>query len=174
MFKATLIQDKKYYALKRKSLFILLIFVALYFLPLPIENQHLWVKLAIYFPFVIIAIRSFKINKNIKLTLGNESIEMNENDIRINSKDKKDLSTYKLSDIENLVVKKADNVSTDVFDELGHELKGKPQKNYIIINKNTQNKRFDFIIDSHYMVNQFNKLIDIWKSKGFKVEVLAE
>ncbi|MBL0008935.1 MAG: hypothetical protein IPP25_17615 [Saprospiraceae bacterium] len=55
---------------------------------------------------------------------------------------------------------------------MAEELAGQPLKNFIIISKGQEKQRYDFIIDSHYMLGQFDKLIKAWILRGYPVETI--
>jgi len=49
-------------------------------------------------------------------------------------------------------------------------LSGEGKKNFIVVSTGQQTVRFDFIIESYYMLRQFEQTIDAWVKRGSIVE----
>jgi hypothetical protein len=53
--------------------------------------------------------------------------------------------------------------------DIVQEMKGKPKQNFIIIERNEQFQKFDFLVDSYYMLKQLDKIIEQWQQRGIEV-----
>jgi len=115
-----------------------------------------------------------KKSKQLSLVLGNRLIEIKIDEIRIKSKKGIEEETIKLNKLEKIILKDEYSMPQETIKEIGQELTGKTKQNYIIIHQNNKKRQFDFEIDSYYMINQLNKLIESWKMKGYNIERISE
>ncbi|MEL7120627.1 MAG: hypothetical protein AAFO07_14340 [Bacteroidota bacterium] len=105
--------------------------------------------------------------------LGNKLIEIDTNEIRITSKKGDQKEIIQLDQVDKLIIKKNYVIPQDSFKEVSKEVSGKTNKNYLILHQSNQNRRLDFEIDSYYMINQLNKIIESWKQKGYVFEKVS-
>ncbi len=132
-----------------------------------LPKSYFWVVLLMLILLIIFAIMRVRNQKQIGAIFGKKIIEMDENQIRIMSKKGKLEARFDLTQIDKLILK--GNISK--YKETGNTLNEKPI--YIILIQGEKSKRFDFKIDSHYMTNQLNKVIDSWKTKEYNFETIA-
>ena len=174
MFKAKLIKNKNYYKLRRKQL--LLMFLS----PIPmglLVNFYqipIWVTILMIGLYIAAIILLARNQKQLSLVLGNRLIEIKIDEIRIKSKKGIEEETIKLNKLEKIILKDEYSMPQETIKEIGQELTGKTKQNYIIIHQNNKKRQFDFEIDSYYMINQLNKLIESWKMKGYNIERISE
>ena len=57
--------------------------------------------------------------------------------------------------------------------DLIRELKGKPLENYLIVQQGQEERRFDILLDSFYMIEQLKKVIDDWQDRGLILETVS-
>lgn len=172
MFKAKLIENEKYYKLQRKQLFLtILLFIQIY-LFVSFYKIPIWVTILIIGIFVATVIFTSRNQKRINSILGNKLIEIDMDEIRINSKNGATEESIKLDEVERMILKNEYSIPQETLKEMGQELTGNIKQNFIILYKDSQKRQFDFEIDSYYMINQLNKLIETWRTKGYKIETI--
>lgn len=172
MFKAKLIENEKYYKLQRKQLFLtILLFIPIY-LFVSFYKIPIWVTILIIGIFVATVIFTSRNQKRINSILGNKLIEIDMDEIRINSKNGATEESIKLDEVERMILKNEYSIPQETLKEMGQELTGNIKQNFIILYKDSQKRQFDFEIDSYYMINQLNKLIETWRTKGYKIETI--
>ncbi len=173
MFRAKLIENKRYYKLRVKQMslmFLLLIpgSIVLFVYKTP----PIWIAipaLVLYIGTIILMVRN---QKKICSVAGNKLIEMDIDEIRIKSK-KGIEEKIKLNNIEKIILKDQYSMPQETMKEVGQELTGKIKQNYIIINQDNEARRFDFEFDSYYMINQLNNLIKSWQTKEYNIEKIS-
>jgi len=170
MFKAKLIENQGYYNLKNKQFWLIFLpafpiaFISNFFV------HSVWVTcLAVicYITFIIfisknkILLDSF-INKHI--------IEIDKKEIRIKTQKGNTQETYKIADLEKIVLQKEYAIPQETMKDIAAEFSGNTRKNFIIIQQENKNHQFDFEIDSHYMIKQLDKIKKVWNQNGLKLE----
>lgn len=173
MFKAKLIRNESYYSLKWKQL----IFLMLPSIPIGFfvnwDKFPVWVTVLAVVVYVLII--AFVINKNqrkIDKVLGVKVVEMDDGEIRINSKDGAKKEVIDLNTIDEIILKKEYAVPQQTLGDFGSELMGDVKQNYIILKEKGNSRKLYFELESFYMVNQLNKIIENWERKGFTIEKL--
>lgn len=174
MFKAKLIENGNYYKLKSKQLLLMVIpsipiGLIVVFYQIPIWLAILLIGLNIGAIFLMV-----RNQKQINSILGNKLIELDIDEVRIKSQQGADDETIKLNNIERIILKDEYSMSQENIKEIGQELTGKAKRNYLILQQKSQKRQLDFEVDSYYMINQLNKLIESWKMKGYNIERLTE
>ena len=174
MFKAKLIETKDYYKLRSKQLLLMLlpsipIGLLVNFYQIPIWLTILMIGL--YIGAIFLMVRN---QKQISSVLGNKLIEIDIDEIRIKSKKGADDETIKLNGVEKIILKEQYSMPQETIKEVGKELTGKAKQNYVILLQDNQKRQLDFEVDSYYMINQLNKLIESWKMKGYNIERMTE
>ena len=174
MFKAKLIETKDYYKLRSKQLLLMLlpsipIGLLVNFYQIPIWLTILMIGL--YIGAIFLMVRN---QKQISSVLGNKLIEIDIDEIRIKSKKGADDETIKLNGVEKIILKEQYSMPQETIKEVGKELTGKAKQNYVILLQDNQKRQLDFEVDSYYMINQLNKLIESWRMKGYNIERMTE
>ncbi len=170
MFRARLIENKSYYKLRVKQIFLLFLLLIPGNIIINFYEPPTWIAiliLALYIGMIILVVRN---QKKIRSVTGNKLIEMDNDEIRIKSKKGIEEEKIKLNNIEKIILKDQYSMPQETMKEVGQELTGKIKQNYIIINQDNEERRFDFEFDSYYMINQLNDLIKSWKTKGYNIE----
>ena len=170
MFKAKLIEDKKYYSLRSNQLILMFlpsipIGIIILFYRIPI-----WINALMIVFYIAAIILTAKIQRKINSILGNKFIEIDNEEIRIKSKKGINEETIDLNKVEKIILKDEYSFHQETIKEVGQELTGKTKQNFVIIQQNSQERQFDFEFDSYYMINQLNKMIETWKMKGYNIE----
>jgi Ca2+/Na+ antiporter len=173
MFKAKLIESENYYKTRRNQLLLMLLPSIPIALIINFDMFPLWVTAAMVALYVVFMYFSVKNNKLMEAFTGKKLLEIDDDEIRIMSKEGKQLENFKVEHIDKLYVKSEYGIPQETMTEVAQELKGKLKKNYIIIQKGTVQSRCDFIVDSHYMLVQLGKHIDYWKNKSYNIEMIG-
>ena len=174
MFKAKLIENENYYKLRSKQLLLMLIpsisiGLLVNFYQIPIWLTLLMIGLYIGATFLMV-----RNQKQISSVLGNKLIEIDMDEIRIKSNKGTEDEIIKLNRVKKIILKNEYSIPQETLKEVGQELIGKAKQNHIILQQDNQRRQLDFEVDSYYMMNQLNKLIESWKMKGYNIERMTE
>lgn len=172
MFKAKLIENKSYYSFRTKQVIFFLLFSIAIGLIGSFDKLPIWVVLLILGLFTMAIILMVRNLKQINSVLGNKLIEIDIDEIRIKSKKGTAEETINLNNVEKIFLKDKYSMPQETIKELSDELTGKAKQNYIILHKDSLKRKFEF--DSYYMINQLNKLIETWKTKGYTIELINQ
>lgn len=169
MFKGTLIENKNYYNLRSKQLLYFIlpsiaigIFVNFYKMPI-------WITIAAVIFYVTVKIMAFKYQKAMQKT-ANKRIEIDQNKIDIKDSDGNIIETVQIESADKLIVKNDYKMAQESMKDLKEEMKGNTEKHYLILENNKIQRRFDFVIESYYMLNQLKKLVQDWQNKNLLIE----
>jgi hypothetical protein len=174
MFKASLIENQKYYKLKRKLLLIgipsaiLIGFIANFW-----EFPFLWFTVILVLTIGIMFIQN-RIHKRISFFTNNRGIEIDDEFIRIKSKSGEIEEQINIDSVNKIVVKNNYSFPEENLKEIFREMKGDQLKNFIIINIGGQSKKFEFTMDSYYMIEQIKKVINHWQTKGINIQTVTQ
>lgn len=102
--------------------------------------------------------------------MGQSIIEIDKNEIRIKSKKNNTQEALNPGNMDKIVVPHEFGIAQETMKDVANEISGNPKKNYLIIYQNNKERKFDFELDSHYMIKQLNKIIDHWILNGLKIE----
>ena len=174
MFKAKLIANEDYYKLRSKQLLLMLLPSIPFGLLVNFYQIPIWLTIlmmGLYIGAIFLMVRN---QKQISSVLGNKLIEIDIDEIRIKSKNGADDETIKLNGVEKIILKDEYSMHLETIKEVGQELAGKAKQNFVILQQDNERRRLDFEVDSYYMVNQLNKLIESWKIKGYEIEGMTE
>jgi hypothetical protein len=166
MFKAKLIEREGYYKLRRRQLLIIVLITFPMGVIVSTNSIPLWAILlviGISIPLMIFMLRNRRL---IDAILNNRTIEIDTDEIRIKTKKGTIAETIILQDVDKLSLLKQYALPQETMKDLSEELSGKAIQNKVILQQNGTIRKFDFEIESHYMVNQINKLIEHWKTQG--------
>ncbi|MEZ4907885.1 MAG: hypothetical protein R2771_09685 [Saprospiraceae bacterium] len=105
--------------------------------------------------------------------IAHKIIEIDDNSIQIKSHDVQVSEITQLKDIQEIKVKDKYSLPQETMKEFFKEVFSKPKENFLIININNQEKRYDFVIDSYYMISELNNIIENWKSQGFNIQTIG-
>ncbi|MEZ4907206.1 MAG: hypothetical protein R2771_06110 [Saprospiraceae bacterium] len=174
MFKAKLIENQNYYKFRTKQvLLMLLLSIPIYLLVMYYQSPT-WVTILLLV-FYISAIIIMAINqKHINSALGNKLIEIDVDEIRIKSKKGIEEETIKLNEVERIILKEEYSMPQKTIIEVGQEITGNIKQNYLILHQDSKKRQLDFEIDSYYMINQLNNLIESWIMKGYNIERMSK
>lgn len=172
MFKAKLIENENYYRLRSKQLLLTLLpsicigfFANLFLLPI-------WLTIIIIALYIFTTFLMFRNQKRIKTIFGKKLIEIDKSEIRINTKKGSNQEIIKLAEVEKIIIKDNYSLAQESMGDLRKEIGGNPKKNYLILLKDNQERKLDFEIDSHFMINKLSHVIEDWRNQGYLIETI--
>ena len=170
MFKAKLVENENYYNLRSKQL--ILMFLPSLPMGLIINFYQIpnWVTILMIGVYILTIILINKNQKRLSSMIENRSIEIDEKEIRIKSKNGTQKEIITLADIDKIIIKDTYSIPQETIKEIGKEMAGKAKKNYLILERNGQKRKLDFEITSYYMISQLNKIIANWKTIGYEIK----
>lgn len=171
MFKGTLIEDEKYYNLRSKQLlYILLPSIAIGLL-VNFYQMPIWITVGtIIFYFSIMILTSINLKRMVKMA--NKKIEINSKQIFLKEKNGNLIETITLESSAILKLKDNYKIAQETISDLKEEIKGNVEKHYIIVKQQNQERRFDFEINSYYMLNQLKKVVQQWQKEDYSIEFM--
>ncbi len=157
MFKARIIEDISLYQKLRKQIFWVLMPLGLFSFFVNVRQ----IPLALFtFTIMLIAVSLVSIRKKRYLfenLTSNKTIEADINDLTIKEKGDK-IINFSISELDKITIKSVVDIGEGASD-LINIAKGDIPTSFIEIEKKGHKERFEFIIESHYMLVQINKLI---------------
>jgi Ca2+/Na+ antiporter len=170
MFKAKLIESEIYYKLRNKQILLTLLSALSIGLIVNFYQIPIWITILMFVLYFLVIVLIFRNQKQIKSVLRNKLIEIDENEIRIKSTKGIQEEIINLSEVSKIILKNEYSLPQDTMKEIGKEIVGNIKRNYLILKINNLDRKLYFEVDSYYMINQLNKIIEIWKIKGFNME----
>ena len=173
MFKGTLIEHKNYYNLRSKQLlFIILPSIAVCLL-VNFYKMSIWITIGAIVFYVAVMIMTSK-NQKAMQKVANKRIEIDQNKIEIKEADGTVIETIEIENVNKLILKDDYKMAQETLKDLKEEIKGNIEKHYLILENNKIQRRFDFVIESYYMLNQLKKLVQDWQNKNVLIEYANE
>ena len=120
--------------------------------------------------YIMAVILILKNQKQINSILGNKLVEIDEEEIRIKSKNGRQQEVIKLDEIDKLILNKNYSMPQETIKDLGSEISGNAKQSYIIFQKNSETRKLNFEFDSYFMIEQLKKIIKNWEDKGYIIE----
>jgi len=169
MFKANLIEGPAFYSSRRLNLiyfFLAAIPGALVFNYL---RLNMWVAIPATLLYLVVLFLGFRNARKLRRLSHQRIIELDESTVRIKSKGKLPLLEFPLNSIQQITISRDVGIPQESMKDIVKEMSGEPKENFIIISREDQQERFDFIIDSYYMLRQLESVTDAWGKRGFLV-----
>ena len=137
-------------------------------------NIYVVLLLVLVVVFTVIVIRKqYKIRKKADSLIENKRIEVSDKSIHIINADKSLYAEYEINELSHLFVKDVYAIPEENIKDFINEFRGDGRKNYIIYNTDNKSVRFDFVIDSYYMIEQLKKVVTSWKANNVTVESVS-
>lgn len=169
MFKAKLIKDEAYYNYRKRSLIYLVLPAIATGLLVNFYELPFWITMLTLVAYIVILYFNLKNSNRLKGAASEGSIEIAESLISVKNNKGFSILEIKLDQADKIEIPHAFGLPLESFKDMAEELSGHPIKNFIIISNGQEKQRYDFIIDSHYMLGQFDKLIKSWNLRGYPV-----
>lgn len=175
MFKAKLIDSKKYYRYRQLILILqLLPTSALVIFPFTslAKSLPIWVIVAIFIIVFVLDVYFIKYQKKMKSLAKNSTIEIDKQEIRIRNAGQQQ-EVMNIGGIDNIKVKEKYIIPADSLGHLHKEINGTATENFVEFDYEGQRKRFDFELDSYYMIEKLNEMVNFWKMQGKNIEAIV-
>ena len=175
MFKANLINSPSYYKVRRFTFLMALYPSTLVVAIILISNNFPWYSVALLF-LLSMGIDFWKIRAEKEartLSTGNQ-IEISDEAIRILGTSGEVVEALKVADASGILVKEAYAIPGDTLAGLFKEAQGKTLQNFIVYQVGSKKVRYDFVIESYYMIEQLKKVIRNWEERGVAVGMVRQ
>lgn len=169
MFKAKLITDPAYYALRRRQLLLFFLIV----IPIGLLGNFFdlpgWVSGIAMTAYALVAWVIWRNQRKIKGISGHKRIEMDQETIRILNANGETLDLINLNTVDAIEVKEAYRMPQETLKDMADEMGGYPQRHYIRIEQDGESRQLDFEVDTYYMLKQLEKVVTAWTHAGYKL-----
>ena len=170
MFKAKLIENESYYALRSKQVFLMLLPAIPMGLIVNYFQFPTWAVILTIGLYLLAIFMMSKNQKKLNAIVGNKQIEMDEKEIRIKTKKGKEEEIIALENVDKLILTDTYSMPQETMREVGKEMAGNTKQNYLIVQQNNNKRKLDFEIDSYFMIKQLDKIIEKWELNGYNIE----
>ena len=158
MFKAKIIETQEYYRL-RKNLMILstviILFTSAYQFVFSSSNWIIPIVLLFSIPLIVI---QYRWNKKILDQTGRRKLEISTESIRVINTKSLSESQFDFEKLQNINFPEVKGLPQENLEEITKDLKGESTKTYVSFEYQGEKHRYDFLIDSYYMIVQYNKI----------------
>lgn len=170
MFKGKLIENESYYKLRKEHALYILIPSCVVGYLFNNKNIDFGGVIGVAIPYLILLYFSFR-NARAIAKVSSKNIEIDKNQIRILDEKFSLSETIELNH-ETVIKLREEYRMADTMKDAANETFGKIKEHFIVVEHNAQERRFDFELNSYFMIERLNSLIDLWKKDGYKVEYL--
>lgn len=170
MFKGALIENNRYYHLRREQVLLMIIPGIFAGLLINFRIFPIWITVILFGIYIYLNIKTFKNQKEMSSMTAKRTIEIDDIEIRIIPKDGTTKEIINLGKIEKISIKYPSVEAS--MKELKEEIKGKSKKNFLVITQNNIKRQLEFEISSSYMLVQLTKAIEKWKTKNYPLEII--
>lgn len=172
-FKAQLIEDEGFYTVKRLLTILSAVSAGLIgFFSSSFTHKGFFIIPVIIVVFAAIFYYQSKFQKEMRQKVGKRKIEIDSKEIIVMGKGKQPIQRLPIEEGDHIIVKEEYKIPEETIRSSLNEMGGDPTKNFLIIKKGGKEMRFDFLLDSHYMITQLHKVIQSWKDKGYQLTVV--
>lgn len=175
MFSTPLIEDApRYYSLTRRQwllsfLISIPLALAISFSISP-DSMSWWIIGPAIAAYVGLAIWMKKTQNNLGATTSEHTLVLDETTVTVQDRAGKASQTYDLSNVDRILLKEAYGIPGETLADLWRELRGKPKRNYLILEQAGNQHQLHFLIDSYYGLKQLDRLIEEWSRRGYRLQ----
>jgi len=170
MFKANFIDNSEYYNLRsRLGLIGLIGSVISGIFPIFFESFPLWIYGMVILAYIFYAYHQLKLSRKLKMTRTGKKIEIDQKKLLISNQKKEVEEEIFIENVDSIKVSEAFKLWDQDTTDIVNNLKGKHHKNFIELSFGEKTRKYEFEIESHYMVVQINKLLKHWEKRGIEV-----
>lgn len=172
MFKGKLINSQAYY--KWRSLaFGITLFPPVIWILVVYKVSWLWGALILLIALAF-ALFQRRVTQQVAALSKGKRIEISGDAIRVLRDSGEVIEELKVADASQILIKDTYAMPGETVGGLVNEIKGKTEQNYIVYRSPQKKVRYDFIVDSYYMIEQLKKAIQEWHSKGVEIGMIRE
>ncbi len=169
MFKAKLIKDDRYYRLRQSGKHILVGSLFIGFI-VNFDRYPLWMTIILTVGFLVYETFIFRRMKKFNAITDESILELSGDELRIVSPDKEVSKIFDITTLDGIAFLERYRIPEDSWRSMIDEYQGKYQKNYLIVEQDNKPQRYDFELNSYYMITQLEKFITDWTVKGYPVK----
>lgn len=169
MFKAKLIKDDRYYRLKQNGMYLIVGSIFSGFL-VNFDRLPVWITITITVACLAYARYEYRKMKKFKTITDNSMLELSDDELRIVSEKKGENRAFDVRKLDGLVFQREYRLPEDTWRSMIGEYLGNYRKNYLIVEQDNEANRYDFELNSYYMITQLEKIIQDWTVKGYAVK----
>ena len=158
MFKGILIENQSYYHLRSNGLWYSLLFSIVTGLLVNFYQLPMWITIGaitLYIALMFVTSRNqkaFREARNKRIEIGLDKIQIKEVSGNI-------IETINIETHDKIIVKNDYKMAQESINDIKEEMKGNTEKHFLILDQHNKQRRFDFEIESYYMLNQLNKIV---------------
>ena len=169
MFRGALIEDQNFY--KIRSQFLSLIILPSILIGLLVNFYHLpvWITVLAILAYGVLGIFTARYSK-IMAKMTQKKIEIDLDQFRLIDKEGAVIEVLDLNNTQKIKIKENYSMPQETMADLKEEWEGNGEKAFIIIEQDSNERRFDFTTDSYYMLNQLKKITEQWKQLKYSIE----
>ena len=116
----------------------------------------------------------YQLQQRIKGATGERRIEVSPETIRILNASGETEQSLPVGAADAIVLQNRFQLPEESLRDIFKELKGEPQRDCLIYLAGEEEQRFDFLIDSYYMLEQLKKVVGRWKEAGVSLQTGEE
>lgn len=172
MFKAKIIKDSSYWTIRRKILITGLFLMPLFFLTVGEHKFSFYFGVLYYVTLVVLTFLYRRWYIKLENSLGPETIVLDLGSITVLNAHKEELIEFIPGIMDNVILKTNFKLDQEKSaNDILNEIKGNIQKHSITIIKEDSVFEYFFVIDSHYMIVQLQKVISHWRNQNVNVSI---
>ena len=171
-FKTKLLKSPNYFTYRRISYLIGFLLLPVYALAGMLTSEYqltiLILLLVLLIPFVILSLHN---GQNLKNSQGRDHLVCTPEEVRLGQEDDKSIR-YPVQELTKITFYNSDRILGESIKEHLHDVFIKPAKQKLVLETDqNQTSQHYFLIESHYMIKQLEKIIPVWREKGLAVEL---
>jgi hypothetical protein len=170
MFKAKVIDGADYYVFRRKQLLLMLLPTLPYAFVVNFFQLPMMLSVFAFVGYVLLIVLHLRNQRKLQSLVGNSFLEASDDRLVLKSNKGAELKVFSVANVDRFIAKEKYVLYQENMKEIASEVKGNPTCNYLVLCVGSERVRFDFEVDSFYMIKQLEKLLDLWKTKGLIVE----
>lgn len=172
MFKASIVSNMRYYALRRISAILGLIIAPVYGLIWNEDALSLWHWLLIGLILLIVLRYNYKILQSMRSLFGKERLVLDYDELQVLSAKKEIIERIDIRRADALIVRTDFEMSQEKLSDVFREIfKGRYHFNEIEIRKDDDIRKYKFEFDSYYMIRQLEKITEFWRTQGHNLTI---
>ncbi|MDX1408594.1 MAG: hypothetical protein R3330_10690 [Saprospiraceae bacterium] len=168
VFKAKVIEHPEFYR-KRRQMALAGLFssVLTSVVVIPLEGHITYLVISMMLG-VLVALYQKQFVREMKALSERRRLHMTESAIQLVNKEGAVIRHIDANRLREVALS-GKHIDTQTIADHLNELRGKPLKNYISLQSDEGETRIDFVVDSHYMMVQLNKILEVWGGRGIAV-----
>lgn len=173
MFKAKLITDDRYYERHRRQLWITIIAAVPIGFAVNYYKFPDWMSVSVLLAFGAIFYFNLQNRKKLLKAISSTYILFTEKTIQVLANDPaKPPRSFSLREINKITLPSNLKIPDKSIRDTTNTLSGQQRKQYVIIEMGKDTIRYNFLLESYYMLTQFEKLIKYWENSGLEIHRL--